>query len=100
MGKYNFHSYLHFNAVTVSHPKNRESACHVYFQWCHFNFKIQSPSYIEKGAIRRPSFQLTKIKTTPYTPTDVDSVCIHIQTQVNSNGGSAIPISDLLSSKN
>ena len=46
--------------------------------------------------IRRPSFQLTTIKTAPDTSTEVDSV----DTQVNNNGGSAVTISDCISSKN
>ena len=48
------------------------------------------------------SFQLTTIKTAPYTPRGVD-LCTYTSrhaTQVNSNGGSGIPISDWLSPKN
>ena len=45
---------------------------------------------------KKAILQLTTIKTAPDTPTEVDSV----DTQVNSNGGSAVTISDCISSKN
>ena len=71
--KYNFNTYLHFDAVTVSHPENQESASHVYFGIVISTSSVNHPPVLERGN-KRPSFQLTTIEIASYTPTDVDCV--------------------------
>ena len=71
----NFDTYLHFDAVTVSHPENWESVSHIYFQYCHFNFKRQWPSCIEKEQLEGhlPNKQLKQ----HLTPLQVQIVYTH-----------------------
>ena len=94
---YNFDSYLHFDVTVKS---SRKSGIRLSLISSGVILTSRVTLVYWKRASRRPSFQLTTIKIAPYTPTDVESVYTSRHaTQVNSNGGSAIPISDWLSSK-
>ena len=71
--KYNFNTYLHFDAVTVSHPENQESASHVYFGIVISTSSVNHPPVLERGN-KKAIFPINNIEIASYTPKDVDCV--------------------------
>ena len=76
--KYNFNTYLHFDAVTVSHPENQESASHVYFGIVTSTSSVNHPPVLERGN-KKAIFPINNNRNSILHPYRC-RLCIHIPT--------------------